>query len=334
MKKVFRDLKYVTFNRSINLIRLFISFWVSRLIRKPVHRGKPFAVSVEPGTTCTLHCPECPTGAGVLHRPKGRMSLDMYRQLIEELSPELTVLNLYLQGEPFMHPHLPEMIKLASEKNIYTITSSNGQVFDRNLAEKLVDYGLSEIYFSLDGVTQKTYEMYRKGGNIEKVKNAIKTLASVKKQKGKDHPMIVVQFIVFRHNEHEVDDFKTLAGELGADKTEIKTAQFNDFSGNEVAPPENKQYRRYVDKNRLLLKGRTYNHCWKSWMSLVFTWDGSALPCCYDKDGEYSFGRYSQDNFDDLWNGKKNMKFRSLILQRKNEIKICSNCPEGRNFFF
>jgi len=329
-----RLLRFVTYTRTVNLFKLLLSFFISRLIRKPVLWGRPFAASIEPGTACTLHCPECPTGAGVLNRPTGKISLRMFSKLIDELSPELSVLNLYLQGEPFMHPDLPEMIRLASEKNIYTITSSNGQIFDRNLAEKLVDHGLSEIYFSLDGVTQESYEKYRKGGDIEKVKDAINTLVSVKKAKNKNYPLVVVQFIVFSHNEHEVDTFKKIVKEMGADKAEIKTAQFNDFSGNEVTPPENKHYQRYVDKNKFQLKGRSYNHCWKSWMSLVFTWDGKALPCCYDKDGKYSLGEFSGSNLNDLWKGDKNRSFRSMILRNKSEIDICKNCPEGRNFFF
>ena len=328
-----RFLRFITYSRTVNLAKLLLSFFCSRLLRKPVHIGKPFAVSVEPGTACTLHCPECPTGAGLLNRPQGKVSLSLFREILDELSPELTVLNLYLQGEPMLHPHFPEMVRIASEKNIYTITSTNGQNFSRTLAEELIENGLSEIYFSMDGTTQESYEKYRKGGELGKVKDAIKTLAEVKLQKGKSNPLIVAQFIVFRHNEHEVDDFRKLAKELGADRAEVKTAQFNEFSGNEVQPPVNGRYGRYADAGRLMLKGKSYNHCWKSWMSLVFTWDGTALPCCYDKDGEYSFGKYSTGNFNDLWNGNKNQNFRSLVLRKKEGLSMCSNCPEGRNFF-
>ncbi len=328
-----RLLRFITYSRTVNLIKLYLSFFVSRLLRKPVLWGRPFAVSIEPGTACTLHCPECPTGTGTLNRPQGRISKKMFRKIIEDMLPELTVLNLYLQGEPMMHPDITEMIRFANEKNIYTITSSNGQIFNREIAEKMVDNGLSEIYFSLDGVTQETYARYRKGGDIEKVKDSIQTLAEIKRKKRKNNPLIVAQFIVFRHNEHEVDEFRKLAKKLGADRAEIKTAQFNNFSTNEVQPPLNNRYKRYVDKNELLLKGRTYNHCWKSWMSLVFTWDLKALPCCYDKDGKYSFGEFTESNFKNIWKGDKNKMFKSMILKSKGEIDICRNCPEGRNFF-
>jgi len=331
---MFSSLKFVTYSRAVNFCKLMLSFSISRLLRRPVLWGRPFAVSVEPGTACNLHCPECPTGAGILNRPKGMISLPLFSDIIEEMLPELTVLNLYLQGEPFLHPQFADMVRIASLKNIYTITSTNGQIFDRKIAEDIVESGLSEIYFSLDGVTQTTYERYRKGGDVEKVKKAIKTLAEVKREKKKSNPRLVVQFIVFKHNEHEIDEFRCLVKELGADKAEIKTAQFNEFSGGEVEPPEDPEYRRYTDAANLKLKGKTYNHCWKSWMSMVFTWNGTALPCCYDKDGVYAMGRYSKGRFREMWTGEENKKFKAAILRDKSAIDICKNCPEGRNIFF
>ncbi len=330
---ILRSTSYVSFNRAGNLSKLYLSFWYSRMVRRPVHWGMPFAVSVEPGTACTLQCPECPTGAGVLNRPKGRLSLSWYEKLLAELSPQLTVLNLYLQGEPFLHPDFTKMVKMAANRNIYIITSTNGQHFNEQLATELVESGLSEIYFSLDGLTQQTYEKYRKGGDIEKVKDGIRALSRAREKLGKRNPRIVAQFIVFKHNEHEVAGFKKMAFDLGADKAEIKSAQFNEFSGDEVQPPKSNQFKRYNSAGATGFKKHKYHHCWKSWMSAVFTWDGKVLPCCFDKDGDYELGNVTDDSFKAIWKGAKNSLFRGTILKSKDKISICSNCPEGRSFF-
>ena len=330
---ILRSTSYFSFKRAGNLSKLYLSFWYSRIVRRPVSWGMPFAVSVEPGTACTLRCPECPTGAGVLNRPKGRLSLSWYEKLLKELSPQLTVLNLYLQGEPFLHPDFTKMIKMASDRNIYVITSTNGQQFSEKLALEVVKAGLSEIYFSLDGLTQQTYEKYRKGGDIERVKDAIGALSRAKVKLGKSHPRIVAQFIVFKHNEHEVSGFKNMALELGADKAEIKSAQFNEFSSNEVEPPQSNRFNRYGSAGAAGFKKHKYKHCWKSWMSAVLTWDGKVLPCCFDKDGDYELGNVTNENFRTIWKGAKSNQFRGAILTSKNKISICSNCPEGRKFF-
>ncbi len=328
-----RGAAYISRSRVSNLFKLYLSFWYSRVVRHPVHWGKPFAISVEPGTACTLHCPECPTGAGVLNRPKGRMELSWYKKLLTELSPQLTVLNLYLQGEPLLHPDFPKIVKIASDKNIYSITSTNGQSLSEKLAQELVLSGLSEIYISLDGVTQKSYEKYRVGGDIEKVKDTIRILSSTKKRLGRRNPSIVAQFIVFRHNEHEIAQYKKMAFELGADRAEIKSAQFNEFGKDNVEPPQNRQFRRYSSNGGAVFNNQRYQHCWKSWMSAVFTWDGKVLPCCFDKDGDYELGSVINDSFETIWKGAKGDLFRRTILKSKEKIEICSNCPEGSNFF-
>lgn len=333
LSDILRSIPYVNLKRVGNLSKLYLSFWYSRIVRRPVHWGKPFAISVEPGTACTLRCPECPTGAGVLNRPKGSLSLSWYEKLLTELSPELSVLNLYLQGEPFMHPDFPKLVEIASKRNVYVITSTNGQHFSEQLAIDLVKSGLSEIRFSLDGVTQQTYEKYRKGGDIEKVKNAIRMLSKAKRKVGRKNPYIITQFIVFKHNERETEGFKKLAIELGADRAEVKSAQLNEFGSGEVELPSNKEFRRYESTNDIRIKGAAYHHCWKSWMSVVFTWDGKVLPCCYDKDGDYEFGNVTESEFKMVWKGEKSNLFRRTILRRKNKISICSNCPEGRAFF-
>jgi radical SAM protein with 4Fe4S-binding SPASM domain len=256
-----------------------------------------------------------------------------YEKLLTELSPQLTVLNLYLQGEPFLHPDFTKMVKMASNRNIYVITSTNGQHFNEQLATDIVESGLSEIYFSLDGLTQHTYEKYRKGGDLEKIKDGIRALSRAKDKLGKRNPYIVAQFIVFKHNEHEVAGFKKMAFDLGADKAEIKSAQFNDFSSDEVKPPQSNQFKRYDSASVIGFKNHKYNHCWKSWMSAVFTWDGKVLPCCFDKDGDYELGNVTEDSFNTIWEGTRNSTFRGTILKSKNKISICSNCPEGRSFF-
>ncbi|NPA35432.1 MAG: radical SAM protein [Chlorobi bacterium] len=326
-----RYLPFITLRRTVNFIKLGISFWLSRFVRKPMHYGMPFALSVEPGTACDLHCPQCPTGNGTLLRKQGRMTARVFRKILEDL-PEVTVLNLYLQGEPFLHNEIIEMIETAAGKNIYVITSTNGQHITEETAEKIICSGLSEIRISMDGVTQESYEKYRKGGNLEKVKDTIRFLSEAKRRTGKRTPCVIAQFIVFKHNQDEVEEFEKMAEELGADKTEIKTAQFYEIDGQNVLPPDKKKFRRYVSSHELKMKGRMYNHCWKSWMSAVVTWDGNVLPCCYDKDGEYMFGNVDVSDFREIWKGKTADEFRWSILTKKSELDICRNCPEGRSF--
>jgi len=326
-------LKAFTFLRLVNAVKVFLAYLWGRITRRVVVWGKPIAVAIEPTSICNLQCPECPTGANLLKRPRGTMEVAHFQRMVEQLSAHLLYLNLYIQGEPFMHPYFDKLVQIANARKIYTSTSTNGHFIDDHKAEKIVKAGLKRIIFSVDGATQTTYSTYRVGGQLDKVKSGIRSVVKAKQCLKTRFPMVVMQFLVFRHNEHELMAIRKLAHELGVDKLEIKTAQFNAFSKEEVAPPSDNLLSRYKNHKTQELKNQMYNHCWRQWHSAVITWDGNVSPCCYDKDAEYSYGNLLQADAEAVFGGKTDLTFKKGILLDKTRIAMCRNCPEGRTFW-
>jgi radical SAM protein with 4Fe4S-binding SPASM domain len=140
-----------------------------------------------------------------------------------------------------------------------------------------------------------------------------------------------MQFLVFRHNEHELPAIKKLARTLKVDKLEIKTAQFNNFGT--MRPPLNARYSRYSDELGRLLKTTTKNRCWRQWHSATLTWDGRFSPCCYDKDALHSFGNSNNQTIRELWFSKNSLSFKKQIFKDRTTIDMCNNCPEGKTLF-
>ena len=316
-----------------NALKAMLFYTLSRVLKKAIIKHQPFAISIEPTSICNLKCPECPTGTNTLKRPRGKISLTEYQNILNQLPKELTYLNLYIQGEPTMHPDFPEMIKLAKQKKLYTSTSTNGHFITPNLAHKIVQAGLTRIIFSIDGTTQDSYDKYRTGGQLSKAINGFINIAEAKVNLQKHYPIVIFQFLVFEHNEHQLKAAKKMASELSANKIEFKTSQFNNYKHTNVAPPTLNKFRRYEDSYQLKLKGKLHNACWRQWHSTVITWDGKVAPCCYDKDADYELGNIQSNTFPKIWKSDNNQRFKSVILSHKNSISICQNCPEGRRFW-
>ena len=325
--------KAFTFYRLINAVKVSLAYLWGRITRRVIVCGKPLAISIEPTSICNLKCPECPTGANLLKRPRGNIKVSHFRTMIDQLSTHLLYLNLYFQGEPFMHPQFEDLVQIAQTKKIYTSTSTNGHFIDAERAERIVKAGLNRLIFSMDGATQQTYSAYRIGGNIEKIRSGIKCVVSAKQRLKARFPIVVLQFLVFKHNEHELNATRQEAHALGVDKLEIKTAQFNDFGAGQVEPPTNKSLSRYRNHKTQELKNRVYNHCWRQWHSAVITWDGRVSPCCYDKDTEYCYGNILGAMPEALFGGNADLNFKKKVLLDKSHIKMCRNCPEGRSYW-
>ena len=82
----------------------------------------------------------------------------LFRNTIDELKNKLIYLTLYFQGEPFLHPDIFELFQYASQRKVYTATSTNGHYLDKTNAQKIIDSGLDRLIISIDGTTQETYE--------------------------------------------------------------------------------------------------------------------------------------------------------------------------------
>ena len=322
----------LSFRRFWNGIKVLSSFYMSRVLNKPVQWGYPVSVSFEPTTSCNLRCPECPSGLREFTRPTGMLKKDFFHQTIDDIYKDLLYLIFYFQGEPYLNKDFLEMVNYASQKGIYTATSTNAHYLTDEVAKKTVESGLDRLIISIDGTTQDVYQQYRVGGNINKVIEGARNIVKWKKKLKSKTPFVFFQFLVVKPNEHQVEDIKRLAKEVGVDEVRYKTAQVYDYKAdpNNLIPSIDKfsRYKRNAD-NTYTPRNKLANHCWKLHHSNVITWDGLVVPCCFDKDATHQLGNLKSQSFKDVWLNENYRQFRGELMKSRKNIDICSNCSEG-----
>jgi radical SAM protein with 4Fe4S-binding SPASM domain len=326
-----RIFKKLSLKKSVNAFRVHSSYHLSKISGKNKHRGFPISIAVEPTTSCNLRCPECPSGLRQFTRPTGMLEEKFFQKTIDELKDSLVYLTFYFQGEPYLNPKFLDMVRYASDRKIYTATSTNAHYLNEENAKKTIESGLDRLIISIDGTSQKSYESYRVGGQLDKVIEGTKNVIRWKHELKSKTPYIIFQFLVVKPNQHEVEDVKKLAAELGVDEVKFKTAQVYDFEhGNELIPTIDK-YSRYKENSegKFAIKNDLSDHCWRMWNSCVITWDGLVVPCCFDKDASHQLGDLKSKTFKEVWTGTSYNKFRSSVLRSRKEIDICTNCTEG-----
>jgi radical SAM protein with 4Fe4S-binding SPASM domain len=293
--------------------------------------GMPFSISIEPTTSCNLRCPECPSGLRQFSRPTGMLQKELFEKVILQFKKHLHSLTFYFQGEPYLNPDFLKMVEFASSNRIYTITSTNAHYLTGENAAATIKSGLDKLIISVDGVTQETYEKYRVGGDLEKVIAGTKEIVKQKRELKSKTPHIAWQFVVFDHNEKQVEEVKRMGKELGVDEVMIKTAQIYDFEEGKSIIPSNEKYSRYKlnKEGKYEIKNKLLNQCWRMWQGCVITWDGKVVPCCFDKDAKHGMGDLKSASIKDVWFSEAYNKFRNAILIGRSEIDICKNCTEG-----
>lgn len=315
---------YIT--RLLNLFQIVCKYIFSIIFRKVWVSRYPFAISIEPTNYCQLACAECPTGTKELNRHKGYMNIELYEKLIQSVHKHTFYINLYFQGEPLLHPQIEQMIAIARKYRMYVVLSTNGQLLNKEMSEKLVSLGLSKIIISMDGFSNKTYTKYRIDGDVEKVKFGIAVLIKTKQKLHKKHPKIIVQTLVNKYNENEIKKIKIWVKSLKDAKLSLKTMQiYHSFN----FLPEKNKYSRYIFRNgKWIVKHKPKNRCFRIWSQCVITHEGNVVPCCFDKNGNYCMGNIQHQSIKEIWKNDQFTQFRMRILNERNNISMCLNCTE------
>jgi radical SAM protein with 4Fe4S-binding SPASM domain len=322
----------LSWRRALNMMKVYSSYQFSKWTKKTIQWGMPVSISFEPTTSCNLRCPECPSGLRAFSRPTGMLQKNFFRETIDQLSKDLMYLVFYFQGEPYLNPDFLNMVQYAASKKIYTATSTNAHYLTDANAKKTVESGLDRLIISIDGTTQGVYQQYRVGGSLSKVLEGAANIVKWKKELKSKKPFVIFQFLVVRHNEHQIEEVQRIAKEIGVDEVRLKTAQVYDYENdpNQLIPTISKYSRYKVGADgKMKFKGNNQNHCWRLWHDPVITWDGAVVPCCFDKDAQHRLGNLKEKSFKEVWSNKEYHEFRSKILQGRKNIDICANCSEG-----
>src|SRR3954454_17759196 len=113
-------MRKLSWRRGLNAAKVLGSYQLSKWTGKSIQWGMPVSISFERTTSCNLRCPECPSGLRAFTRPRGMLEMNFFRQMIDQLAPELLYLTFYFQGEPFLNPDFLEMVRYAGSRKIYT----------------------------------------------------------------------------------------------------------------------------------------------------------------------------------------------------------------------
>ena len=339
----------LTKSRVSNAIRCYWNYALSRMGLVRISHA-PLFVSVEPAAVCQLRCPECPVAFGnkvaKVHTtplneqatyasalPKNSkflrtpfMSMEVFRRVLGEVKEYAHTMQFYFQGEPLLNKDLAQMVAEAHEAGLYTIVSTNAQAMTRELAEELVQAGLSRIIVSMDGLTQTTYGTYRVGGDVEKAKAALRYLKeAVSHQQSVIRCQIELQCLRLKTNEEEWKELKRQYKAMGADRLSLKTAQLYDYEHGHDLMPSDARYSRYEKgADGLYHRKKRTRGCLRVWSGVVVTTTGEVLPCCYDKGHAYSYGNVKDAPIAELFRNEKALAFRRAAIEE--QPKICQEC--------
>jgi radical SAM protein with 4Fe4S-binding SPASM domain len=307
-----------------------VAIELQRKIRRTKVFGYPYYLIIDTGNICNLKCPLCPTGTREKNMNRQLLKFDLFTKIIDRLCPYVYEAALHNWGEPFLNSDIFEMITYCRQKNIGTNLSTNLNI--RNLdVEALIKSGLEYLVVSLDGTTQDVYSKYRTGGDIELVFENIRDIIELRSRAGGKLPFIEWQYVVMKHNCHQIDDARKIANELGVDLIRFIPVglPFGTQNARELA----EEWFPYIpDEQEGYLEGRFLQKpikgaCFYLYRSVTINPDGTLAPCCAVWESRHSFGDLAHADFSEIWNNASYQSARGLFSRKEYSAKtVCSRC--------
>ena len=251
-------------------------------------------IEFELSSHCNSKCPQCPRYdmLGRVHKDLNVTHLDVnvIKKLpIEKMKNLKTVSFCGNFGDPLMHPDLNEIISFFQNQQIFI--STNASLRSKEWWRKLGTNKNIEVTFCIDGIGSE-HEFYRRNTSYKKIIENAKEFIQAGGTAG-------WQFIVFRHNEHQLYEAKKLSEEMGFkeinfiysdrfdtnnkwkvydDKNylyDLEKSSHQTTMRESLNVPEGEKYWKSLNKN----KGEI-SCIWSEKKKLYIHSDGTVYPCC------------------------------------------------------
>jgi MoaA/NifB/PqqE/SkfB family radical SAM enzyme len=170
---------------------------------------------------CNVDCIGCAREGAANIRTKKMMPLDQLGQMADIAArlgmQRIFYLNL---GEPFLSPGICSELPLLRSKNpgAYIRVSTNGVLLNTD-AKREAALNLSDIQFSVHGISDEMCGKYMKNGSFEKAHDAMKQMVAYRDARGLKMPILEWKYLLFNWNDSPktIQHAIEMAKEIGVD---------------------------------------------------------------------------------------------------------------------
>ena len=282
----------------------------------------PLFLHIEPSYKCNFRCPMCVQGIPELKRKFGyaeQITTEQIRKILVE-GQKYNCPSISFQGdnEPFLIKEMPDWFDLARKFGFQDImVNTNGSIMTESLAERIIKSGLTRIRFSLDAITQETYDKIRTGGIFQQVMDNINLFIAKRMQLKSSLPVIGVNFVKMKANQHEIEEF------IDYWNSRVDFIVIQDF----MVPDTQGDYSNMIVANN---DEDSIFFCNQPWQRLYIRGNGEVTPCCAMFNSLLKIGDIKKDSLYSLWHSAKMKKLRKILAQGKFENNpICLKCSKS-----
>jgi radical SAM protein with 4Fe4S-binding SPASM domain len=264
----------------------------------------PIRVWIEPTDNCNFNCQGCPH-KDMPAEKRGYMDMEVFKTIVRQCVEFKPSINLFMGGEPFLHPNIPDMIDFIHGYGMKVRLETNGSILRPDIMQAEPDV----LSFSVDGYDEIAYEQ-NTGGDFKTILMNIKAMLAFKQTK----PYVYITTIDFPNIQLSKDlyyySFRRTLSDCEIDC--FRTVKPHNFGG---------------AVELMDIKSKNHRACPLLWSSLAVRWNGDIVACCMDFASTNILGNIKDITLKEAWNSSRLMNMRALHANNHTEhLQLCQNC--------
>ena len=256
---------------------------------------------------CNLDCVFCPK----TDRKKHRLSMEEFNLLTDKLQGQIKFLYFHLMGEPFLHPLLPDFIKVAREKGFVPVLTTNGTLLSK--AQGVVEACPHKIQISLHS---------QEGTGKEHPEEYIRSVMTFAQEAASKGVLIVLRL----WNQGGYDSANEHILELIAQYQPKPWVQRHDgWKLSENLYIEYDHMFEWPDADHAEYQESDV-FCYALRNQIGVLVDGSVVPCCLDHNGDITLGNLFEQSIDEILSSPRAKALYDGFTQHVATEPLCKRC--------
>jgi len=282
----------------------------------------PLYIMLEQTYRCNMRCVSCIHGYPHLRKKfslnDSGMPWNLFERIILEAEenncPSISTHN---NDEPLLVKDLEKRIAFARQHGFMDIImTTNGIAFTGEKIKAIIDAGVTRILFSIDALTEETYDKVRPGGNFKKVLWAIDKAKQYRASRKSHLPILRVSFVANRLNQHELGQFLKEFSPL-VDYIDVQPFCTYYDANLELIP----EGARHVPVSEFRCNG--------PWRYLIVRGNGDALPCPNFYGTELPMGNVYRNSIKEIFNSPAMKQLRREFKEGIYRSPACQECSRS-----
>jgi radical SAM protein with 4Fe4S-binding SPASM domain len=279
----------------------------------------PKTVQFETHSACNAACVFCPYSLTVASQPRGRMSDELFDQIVEELARHhVRRISPYCNNEPFLDPRMVERLRIIHRRipGAKIVLTTNGSRLDEATVDGLLEKdALHALYISFQGVEKEGYEATMRGSLVfeKTLANVERLIARWKTAGGEARFKIVVTMVATSLVDTEKAVAFWRARGVQSKWTPLENRGGNFLSADSLAPG--------------LRPLTRYANCTRLFKQAYILWNGDMVLCCTDYTRKVVLGNVADSSIEQVWNSPRAVAIRRLYAEgHMDRIPLCRDC--------